>query len=134
MKRSWMLVIMCSVAMLLTMTLESHAASARIRCRVRPNRLRIQVDGRNLDPGVYRAVVRNLDTGARVRTERGKEDEATVLDPNVDLDFDNTAGANDFDSFVALDFAEGGDRLRAVVIDVDSNLIVSRATTQCVAN
>ena len=133
MKRSWMLVIMCSVAMLLTMTLESHAASARVRCRVRPNRLRIQVDGRNLAPGVYRAVVRNLDTSTTVRTERGKEDEATALDPNVDLDFDNTADANDFDSSVPLDFAAVGDRLRALVIDTESRLIVGRATTECVA-
>ena len=54
----------CSVLLLGTMALEAQAASARVRCRVRGDRVRVMVDGQDLEPGIYTARLKNLTTGA----------------------------------------------------------------------
>jgi hypothetical protein len=95
------------------------------------SRLRIQVDGQALLPGTYYAVVTNTVTKATVRTQAGKERTATALQPNIDLDFDNTAGPADLDSYVALTFASSGQVVRAVVKNKATGATVATASTTC---
>lgn len=131
MKMTKMLTFGCCAILLLSVALEAHAASARARCRVRDGRVRVMIDGQNLLPGLYRAVVTNAISGEVARTERGKEARATVAVPNVDLDFDSTAQANDVDSFISPDFADAGDNVRARVVSVATGTTVARATAAC---
>jgi|688.fasta_scaffold42258_6 hypothetical protein len=116
---------------LVTTTVPAFAAGARVRCRVDSSRLRIQVDGQALLPGTYYAVVTNTVTKATVRTQAGKERTATALQPNIDLDFDNTAGPADLDSYVALTFASSGQVVRAVVKNKATGATVATASTTC---
>ncbi|MFZ4661189.1 MAG: hypothetical protein ACOYNY_29525 [Caldilineaceae bacterium] len=116
---------------LVTTTVPAFAAGARVRCRVDSSRLRIQVDGQALLPGTYYAVVTNTVTKATVRTQAGKERTATALQPNIDLDFDNTAGPADLDSYVALTFATSGQVVRAVVKNKATGATVATASTTC---
>lgn len=111
----------------------AFAAGARVRCRVESSRLRIQVDGQALLPGTYIAVVTNTVTKATVRTQAGKERTATALQPNIDLDFDSTAGAADLDSYVAPTFARAGQIVRAVVKNKATGATVASASTTCSA-
>lgn len=111
----------------------AFAAGARVRCRVESSRLRIQVDGQALLPGTYVAVVTNTVTKATVRTQAGKERTATALQPNIDLDFDSTAGAADLDSYVAPTFARTGQIVRAVVKNKATGATVASASTTCSA-
>ena len=114
---------------LVTTTVPAFAAGARVRCRVESSRLRIQVDGQALLPGTYYAVVTNTVTKATVRTQAGKERTATALQPNIDLDFDNTAGPADLDSYVARTFASSGQVVRAVVKNKATGATVATAST-----
>ena len=116
---------------LVTTTTPAFAAGARVRCRVESSRLRIQVDGQALLPGTYYAVVINTATTKQVRTEAGKERTATALQPNIDLDFDSTAGSADLDSFVARTFARSGQTVSAVVKNKATNATVASASVKC---
>lgn len=88
------------------------AASARARCRVRSGRVRIQIDGIGLSPGTYAATVVNAATSARATS---KPQTATPLIPNLDFDFDSTAGPMDKDTYVAPTFAAVGQVVRATI-------------------
>ncbi|RMF90914.1 MAG: hypothetical protein D6736_05945 [Nitrospinota bacterium] len=124
--------ILSGILLLLVLTLEiGEAASARVRCRVKKQRVRILVDGRDLEPGIYFAKVVNLRTRKITETEPGKEAEATALNPDVDLDFDSTAGPNDVDSFISPRFARRGDRIRAGVFTAETEELVAAASTRC---
>ncbi len=126
------LAILGCIVLLLGLTLEMvEAATARVRCRVKGQRVRIQVDGQDLEPGIYRAVVTNLNTGAVAITEEGKEAEATELEPDVDLDFDSTADPDDNDSFIPANFARAGHRVQAEVENVDTGEVAASASTTC---
>lgn len=116
---------------LVTTATPAFAAGARVRCRVESSRLRIQVDGQALAPGTYYAVVTNTATTKSVRTQAGKERTATALQPNIDLDFDSTAGAADLDSYVARTFARSGQTVRAVVKNKATNATVASASVRC---
>lgn len=116
---------------LMTTTVPAFAAGARVRCRVESSRLRIQVDGQTLRPGTYYAVVTNTVTSATVRTQTGKERTATALQPNIDLDFDSTAGPADLDSYVARTFARSGQVVRAVVKNKATDVTVASASATC---
>ncbi|MFQ5911661.1 MAG: hypothetical protein ACE5JS_00575 [Nitrospinota bacterium] len=131
MKGSRVLTILCCLGVFLAMSLEAQAASARARCRVRDDRVRVQIDGRDLAPGLYTAKVTNLDTPAMAATEPGKDVEATALRPDVDLDFDSTADPDDADSSIADDFAAGGERVLAEVKAATDGSTVAMATTEC---
>ena len=133
MKKVWMVAVLCCTTVLCGMTLDSEAASARARCRVRDGRVRIQVDGFGLPRGNYIARVRNLTTGARAVTEDGKEVDVPALAPEVDFDFDSTAQPDDFDSFIRPNFARSGDRIRAAVIKINTTpqRAVAAASTTC---
>lgn len=121
----------CGVLVFGAMALEAQAASARVRCRVRGNRVRIMVDGQDLAPGVYTARLKNLTTGAAAKTTPGKEAEATADMPDVDLDFDSKADDTvDDQSSIRAAFADPGDTVRAVVRD-DAGASVARATAVC---
>jgi hypothetical protein len=116
---------------LVTTATPAFAAGARVRCRVESSRLRIQVDGQALEAGTYYAVVTNTTTRKSVRTQAGKERAATALQPNIDLDFDSTAGAADLDSYVAATFARTGQVVRAVVKNKATNATVASASVTC---
>jgi hypothetical protein len=117
--------------LLVVMALEAQAASARVRCRVRGERVRVKVDGQGLEPGIYKARVKNLDTGAVANTARGKEVEATDQVPDIDLDFDSKADDEaDDQSLIAEDFAQPGHRVRALV-RTEAGVTVARATAVC---
>lgn len=131
MKRSWGITCVGVLVLLCGMALESSAESARVRCRVRDGRVRIQLDGRALAPGVYKAQVLNLTANKLAETAVGKEATATVAAPNVDLDFDSTAQVDDLDSPIAGDFAVQNDLIQAYVVRVLGNLSVASAATQC---
>ena len=118
---------------LFTLAMESQAASARVRCRIEPGRVRIQVDGENLTKGTYGAKVKNARTGGVVRTEPGKLVKVTLNLDDIDLDFDTTAGPNDFDSFVSTSFVRVGDTVRASVINMKTGVTVAAASNSCVA-
>jgi hypothetical protein len=121
----------CCMMMLVVMALEAQAASARVRCRVRGDRVRVKVDGQGLEPGIYTARVKNLDTGAVAKTAEGQEAEATEQVADVDLDFDSkTDDEADDQSFIRDDFAEPGHRVRALVRH-DAGGTVARATAVC---
>ncbi len=131
MKRYWGIALAGAMVMVLGVAWESQAGEgARVRCRIRSNRVRIQVDGRRLNPGTYTAQVVNLTASKIASTEPGKEATATAAAPNVDLDFDTTAQANDLDSFIAGDFATVGDVVQAYVLD-SLGLSVASAVTAC---
>lgn len=107
-----LITVMCGV-LVLGMTIDALAASARARCRVKDGRVRVQVDGLGLAPGLYSATVRNLSTGAKATTEPGKR--RSPVGGAVDLDFDSTAQANDADSFIPATFASPGHSVRATI-------------------
>lgn len=115
------------------MATAADAATARARCRVVGTRVRVQVDGQDLDPGVYSAILRNLTNGATASTTPGKERTATALDPDVDLDFDSTAGRRDADSFISPTFARAGNQVKADVVTLQNGAFVSvaSASTRC---
>lgn len=124
MKRSWILIILSFVAVILTIAFEAEAATARVRCRVRPDRLRIQVDGQDLAAGTYFAKVSNGTTSVDSKTQ-------TAPPPDLDFDFDSTAGPNDMDTFIPLEFAKAGDRVTADIINSESGDIVASASKRC---
>lgn len=133
MKKVWMVAVLCGATMLCGMTLNSEAAGARTRCRVRDGRVRIQIDGFGLTRGIYIAQVRNLTTGARAVTEDGKDVEVTARAAEVDFDFDSTAQPDDFDSFIRPNFARPGASIRAAIIKIDTTprRAVAAASTTC---
>lgn len=112
---------------------DALAATARVRCHVEPDRLRVRVDGMDLTAGTYYAVLRNVTTGARVRTEPGKEQTVSRGIGDVDLDFDSTADATDGDSFISEGFARVGHRVRASVVDQATREVEAAASTTCIA-
>lgn len=116
--------LVCGV-LVLGMTMDALAASARVRCRVKDGRVRIQVDGMGLAPGLYSATVRNLHTNAKATTEPGKR--RSPVGGKVDLDFDSTAQANDLDSFISATFASPGHTVRATI----NPGAVANATATC---
>lgn len=120
-----LLTIVAPVALMAT---EADAATARARCRVAGTRVRIQVDGQDLDPGVYSAILRNLTTTATAATTPGKEKTATELNPDVDLDFDSTAGTRDVDSFISPTFARVGNQIKADVVTLKNGVFVTVAS------
>jgi hypothetical protein len=119
-----LIILMCGV-LVLGMTMEALAASARVRCRVKDGRVRVQVDGMGLAPGLYSATVRNLNTNAKATTEPGKR--RSPVGGKVDLDFDSTAQADDADSFIPATFASPGHNVRAVI----NPGAVANATATC---
>ena len=133
MKRTNMLTMILCAAILLGLVLDSQAATARVRCRVEPGRLRIQVDGLDVPKGTYGAKVKNARTGSIVKTETAKQVKVTLRFDDIDLDFDTTAGPEDADSFVPANFAIVGDTVRASVVNVNSGVVVAAASSTCVS-
>jgi hypothetical protein len=131
MKKAPMFTAFVCAVILLGAALDSFAATARVRCEVETDRLRIKVDGQDLSKGTYSAKVKNARTGGVVNTAANKVQTVTVGPGDVDLDFDSTAQANDSDTFVPKSFAKVGDTVRASVINVKTGVTVSAASTSC---
>jgi hypothetical protein len=89
------------------------AVGIRVRCRVPDGRVRIQIDGQGLSPGVYTASVTNTTTGAGPVVSKPQTATPTVFD--LDFDFDSTAGAGDLDTPIAAGFASPGQVVQAVI-------------------
>ena len=110
------LVVAGLAAAVLGLVAEADAASARARCRVRDGRVRIQVDGKRLTPGMtYIATVVNPGGQSVV----SKEQTATPIVRNLDFDFDTTAGPADKDAFVPGDFVTPGETIQATITPGD---------------
>ncbi len=133
MKRISKFMILLCAGILLAATSDSQAASARVRCRVEPGRVKIQVDGLDLTKGTYGARVKNARTGSIVKTEAKKVKTVTAGIDDIDLDFDTEAGPADKDSFVPATFVKVGDTVRASVVKISSGVTVAAASTTCVA-
>ncbi len=132
MKGKTILSVLICATILVAVALESHAAGARVRCRVESGRLKIQVDGQDLARGTYSARVKNARTGKIVNTEASKVRTVTIAPDDIDLDFDSTAGSADLDSFVPASFANAGDTVRAGVINIKTGVTVAAASNSCV--
>lgn len=130
MKGSRMIMILCCVMVLLALALEAEAASARVRCRVKDGRVKISVDGQDLAPGDYTATI---TSGTNSATSGAQT--ATALVPDLDFDFDSTAGdPGDLDTAIPPDFAAVGSLVNATINTSPAGAEVSSASTDCVAN
>jgi len=70
------------LAALTTLSFAASAADARVSCEKRTSRSKVSVDGNNLAPGAYRAVVRSGTNRAGSNFETADGDEA-------EFDFDS---------------------------------------------
>ena len=73
------------IAMFGLATLAAEAADVQVTCEKRPSRSRASVDGSQLRPGLYRAVLKSGDHVARSQFEQSIGDEAQ-------FDFDSNQG------------------------------------------
>ena len=94
---------------LLGMVPEAQAITVRVRCEVKPdhgvNRVKIQVDAKDLDAGDYSVTVPSPN-GAPGATSGPQ----TAVGGEVSFDFDSTAQAGvDADTPISADFADAGD-------------------------
>jgi hypothetical protein len=135
MKKEKLFVMLFSVALLLAAALESQAASARVRCEVRSNRLRIRVDAQDMPRGTFGAKIKNARTGATATTATNRQVTITVSGTDEDLDFDSSKQANDLAvaTWIPYTFAVVGDTIRASVINVKTGVVISAASSNCVA-
>jgi len=134
MKKVKMFMMLMGVVSFFAAALDSQAASARVRCRIRSGELRIQVDGQDLSRGTYGARVKNARTGNIVKTDSTKRVTVTIAPDDIDLDFDSSIEPHDLDTLIPLNFAKVGDTVRASVINVKTNVVVAAASTTCVSN
>src|SRR3954462_1962429 len=107
-------------------TVAAQAQSVRVRCDTFPDRSRASVDGRDLAPGKYRAM---LESGNHEATSSLKK----AVDGEAEFDFDSDRnnvqqGATKIGrGFIVDDHATG------TILDVDGNVVASK-TVACQAH
>jgi hypothetical protein len=104
----------------------AQAQSVRVRCDSFPDRSRASVDGRDLAPGQYRAVLASGD-----HTSESPFDSA--VDHEVEFDFDSDradvrAGATKIGRHFIVD-----DRATGTLLDVNGNVVATK-TVNCRAH
>lgn len=102
---------------------DANAAGIRIKCEKKSNRSSISVDGRNLTPGSYSAVVKSGDNKAAADLKSSTGDE-------VEFDFDSDKG-DIAAGAVAISpiFIQGG-KVTGQIKDADG-FIVIEGTSSC---
>ena len=102
---------------------DANAAGIRIKCEKKSNRSSISVDGRNLTPGSYSAVVKSGDNKAVAELKSSTGDE-------VEFDFDSDKG-DIAAGAVAISpiFIQGG-KVTGQIKDADG-FIVIEGTSSC---
>ena len=102
---------------------DANAAGIRIKCEKKSNRSSISVDGRNLTPGSYSAVVKSGDNKAVAELKSSTGDE-------VEFDFDSDKG-DIVAGAVAISpiFIQGG-KVTGQIKDADG-FIVIEGTSSC---
>lgn len=108
-------------------TVVSFAASAadvEVKCEKRGNRSKASIDGSNLDPGAYRAV---LSSG----TARAVSGYATAIDDEVEFDFDSRpADIAEGAKAIAPGFIVDG-RVRGHIVDASGRRVTPVVTAIC---
>lgn len=104
-------------------TADANAAGIRIKCEKKSNRSSISVDGRNLTPGSYSAVVKSGDNKAVAELKSSTGDE-------VEFDFDSDKG-DIVAGAVAISpiFIQGG-KVTGQIKDADGFIIIE-GTSSC---
>lgn len=102
---------------------DANAAGIRIKCEKKSNRSSISVDGRNLTPGSYSAVVKSGDNKAVAELKSSTGDE-------VEFDFDSDKG-DIVAGAVAISpiFIQGG-KVTGQIKDADGFIIIE-GTSSC---
>ena len=102
---------------------DANAAGIRIKCEKKSNRSSISVDGRNLIPGSYSAVVKSGDNKASAELKSSTGDE-------VEFDFDSDQG-DIVAGAVAISpiFIQGG-KVTGQIKDADGFIIIE-GTSSC---
>ncbi|PTQ75046.1 hypothetical protein C8R26_1252 [Nitrosomonas oligotropha] len=102
---------------------DANAAGIRIKCEKKSNRSSISVDGRNLTPGSYSAVVKSGDNKAVAELKSSTGDE-------VEFDFDSDKG-DIVAGAVAISpiFIQGG-KVTGQIKDADRFIIIE-GTSSC---
>ena len=102
---------------------DANAAGIRIKCEKKSNRSSISVDGRNLTPGSYSAVVKSGDNKAVAELKSSTGDE-------VEFDFDRDKG-DIVAGAVAISpiFIQGG-KVTGQIKDADGFIIIE-GTSSC---
>ncbi len=113
-----------AIALFAVVGATAHAADVEVRCEKRASRSRASVDGNNLRPGSYRAILKSGDKTARSQFEPAIGDEAQ-------FDFDSNQG----------DVAEGATpigpqfivngRVRGYLVNVDNVRVTPIVTAIC---
>ncbi|MGH8508508.1 MAG: hypothetical protein ACREVH_07310 [Gammaproteobacteria bacterium] len=85
MKTKDLVTLVITTTFLLATIPDADAGSIRVRCEKRPHRSKISVDGNDLVPGLYRAVVKSK------KNRRSSPLQPTIGD-EVELDFDSNPG------------------------------------------
>lgn len=102
---------------------DANAAGIRVKCEKKSNRSSISVDGRNLTPGSYSAVVKSGDNKAVAELKSSTGDE-------VEFDFDSDKG-DIVAGAVAISpiFIQGG-KVTGQIKDADGFIIIE-GTSSC---
>jgi hypothetical protein len=113
-----------TVALFALAATAATAAEVDVRCEKRANRSRASVDGNNLRPGSYRAVLKSGDRTARSQFERSIGDEAQ-------FDFDSNQGdVAEGATPIGPNFIVNG-RVRGYLVNVDNVRVTPIVTAIC---